>query len=64
MIPNFGKIYKTWRPDTLLKDASLGEINQTFNGWTQPPKRTKPDYNQYVNKILELSKTYNTATVE
>ena len=29
-----------------------------------PPKRAKPDYNQYVNKILELSKTYNTVNTE
>lgn len=60
MIPQFSKIYKSWRPDHLLKDASLSDINNTFNGWTLPPKRAKPDYNQYVNKILELSKTYNT----
>ncbi len=61
MIPQFTKIYKTWRPDSLLKDAALSDINLTFNGWTLPPKRPKPDYNQYVNKILELSKTYNVA---
>jgi hypothetical protein len=60
MIPQFSKIYKNWRPDSLLKDASLPEINLTFNGWSLPPKRPRPDYNQYVNKILELSKTYNT----
>lgn len=59
MIPQFAKIYKSWRPDNLLKDAGLSELNSTFNGWTLPPKRPKPDYNQYVNKILELSKTYN-----
>jgi hypothetical protein len=59
MIPQFAKIYKSWRPDNLLKDAGLSELNSTFNGWTLPPKRLKPDYNQYVNKILELSKTYN-----
>ena len=64
MIPQFSKIYRSWRPDSLLKDASLFEINLTFNSWTLPPKRAKPDYNQYVNKILELSKTYNTATTE
>ena len=52
MIPLFAKIYKNWRPDTLLKDASLSEINLTFNRWTLPPKKSKPDYNQYVNKIL------------
>lgn len=64
MIPQFAKVYKSWRPDTLLKDASLAELNHTFNGWTLPPKRAKPDYNQYVNKILELSKTYNTVNTE
>ena len=61
MVPEFAKVYKNWRPDSLLKDASLYELNVTFNGWALPPKRVKPDYNQYVNKILELSKTYNTA---
>lgn len=61
MIPQFAKIYKNWRPDTLLKDVSLSELNYTFNSWTLPPKKSKPDYNQYVNKILELSKTYNVA---
>ena len=64
MIPDFEKIYSSWRPDCLLKDASLTEINMTFNTWTLPPRRVKPDYNQYVNKILELSKTYNTNNAE
>lgn len=61
MIPQFAKIYQNWRPDSLLKDVSLSELNCTFNSWTLPPKKSKPDYNQYVNKILELSKTYNVA---
>lgn len=59
MIPNFHKLYKNWRPDSLLKDATLPDLNLTFNNWTLPPKRPKPDYNHFVNKILELSKTYN-----
>lgn len=52
MIPQFAKIYKSWRPDSLLKDAALSDLNPTFTSWTQPPRRPKPDYNQYVNKIL------------
>ncbi len=39
----------------------LLEISQTFSNWTLPQRKTKPDYNQLVNKILELSKTYNVA---
>lgn len=59
LIPTFSKIYKAWRPDSVVNDATLSELNITFNSWTQPHKRGKPDYNQLVNKILELSKTYN-----
>ncbi len=54
-------MYHGWRPDSLLKDASLAELNLTFNAWTLPPRKAKPDYNHLVNKVLELSKTYNVA---
>ena len=43
----------------MLKDASLEELNETFSKWSQPVKKVKPDYNKLVNRILELSKTYN-----
>jgi hypothetical protein len=52
MIPSFAKIYRGWRPDSILKDASLEQLNLTFNGWVRPQRRTKPDYGQLVNKIL------------
>jgi hypothetical protein len=52
LIPQFSKIYKGWRPDSMLKDAALHELNLTFNSWTLPPKKSRPDYNQLVNKIL------------
>jgi hypothetical protein len=52
MIPNFAKIYRGWRPDSILKDASLDQLNITFNGWVRPQRRSKPDYTQMVNKIL------------
>lgn len=59
LIPDFAKTYKSWRPDTDLRNDVLLEINQTFCNWTLPQRKAKPDYNQLVNKILELSKTYN-----
>ena len=37
------------------------ELNCTFSKWSLPARRVKPDYNKLVNKILELSKTYNVA---
>lgn len=61
LIPDFSKIYRGWRPDAQLKNDVLLEIGQTFSNWTLPQRKAKPDYNQLVNKILELSKTYNVA---
>jgi len=52
MIPSFVKIYRGWRPDSILKDATLDQLNLTFNGWMRPQRRSKPDYGQLVNKIL------------
>ncbi len=34
-------------------------MNESFDNWMLPQKKARPDYNQLVNKILELSKTYN-----
>lgn len=52
LIPNFSKIYSNWRPESLLKEATFFDLNSTFSKWSLPAKRTKPDYNKLVNKIL------------
>lgn len=61
LIPQFAKIYNSWRPESMLKDASLEELNEIFSRWSLPGKKSKPDYNKLVNRILDLSKTYNVA---
>jgi hypothetical protein len=52
LIPDFCRTYKSWRPDVELRNDILLEINPTFNTWTLPQLKRKPDYNQLVNKIL------------
>lgn len=59
LIPDFAKVYRTWRPDHTLTEATHAQLNLTFDSWTLPLRSARPDYNQLVNKILELSKTYN-----
>lgn len=60
-IPNFKHLYgKKFNPEKSLKTLSLGDVNKMFNEWTcRQDKRTKMDYNNLVDKILYLSKSYN-----
>ena len=64
LIPHFARVYRAWRPDSTLQQASLGELNATFGRWSHPQRRGRIDYNQLANKILELSKTYNVGAGE
>lgn len=43
----------------------LADINDIFEKWTsRAQKKAKTDYNNMVDKILELSKTYNVSGPE
>jgi len=51
---------KKFNPEKSLKTLSLNDINKIFNEWTcKQNKRSKMDYNNLVDKILYLSKSYN-----
>ena len=51
---------KKFNPEKSLKTLALSDINKIFNEWTyKTNKRAKVDYNNLVDKILYLSKSYN-----
>lgn len=59
IVPNFAGVYQRWRPDYSIKDVPLKELNDSFKGWMGTGKSVKTDYNHMVNRILDLSKSYN-----
>ena len=59
-IPNFKDKYRKFSAEKSLKTLTLSDINKIFDEWTcRAHNRCKTDYNNLVDKILYLSKTYN-----
>lgn len=60
-VQNFKYQYnKKFNPEKSLKTLSLIDINKIFNEWScKSNKINKIDYNNLVDKILYLSKSYN-----